>query len=243
MTAQEAHKEQWNKLKDKPLSDKLKYIFTYYWPGILGAALAIILAVTWVTNILNQKEAVLSGYMLNSTSNTSYAGDFVQEFMDFRGINGETHSVNLTSDIMLSVSEYSDSSLAVMESVTVRIVTGELDFVIADLNTYPILSAYFADPKTLLTAEQQEKWKDNFVYVEKASLDKLKSDDVDTIEIPEYHLSTEDLTDPVAMGIRIPATSPLMDAYFFPEGEVIFGITQSVQNIENTLAFLEYIME
>ena len=242
MTAQEARREQWNKLKDKPLSDKLKYIFTYYWPGILGAAFAIIFAVSWVANILLQKEVALSGWMLNSTTNSNYAGDFAQEFMDFRRINSETHSVSLTSDIILSVSEYSDSSLAIMESITVRITTGELDFVIADFDTYPILSAYFADLNTLLTAEQQEKWKDNFVYVEKAALDKLKSDELDTIELPKYHLSAEGLNDPIAMGIRIPSTSPLLDAYFFPKGDVIFGIAQNVQNLENTLAFLEYIM-
>ena len=82
MTAREAHQAQWKALQDKPLSDKLKYIVTYYWPAILGVICVIAIAVSWIGSALSQKGAFLSGYMINGTNNPSYTGNLKQEFMD-----------------------------------------------------------------------------------------------------------------------------------------------------------------
>lgn len=243
MTAREAHKEQWNKLKDKPLKDKLKYIFTYYWAAILGVVCVIAFAVSWISSVLSQKDAALSGYLLNGMTNSSYSIDLTQEFMELQQIDSDVYEFWLHANTSYSSTEMSDTSIAVLESIVVQIAAGELDFIVTDLETYPVLSAYFTDLRTVMTAEQLEKWEDNLVYVEKDALEQLTSGETEIVVLPEYHLSDEGLSDPVPLGIRLPDSCRLFDAYAFPKGEVILGITHNAKNLVNTLAFLEYIFE
>lgn len=243
MTASEAKKAQWEALKDKPLSDKLKYIFTYYWPAILGCVCAIALAVTWVSTALSQNETALSGYLLNGFTRESYSGDLKQNFLEHQQIDSNTYSFHLTADVPYSPEEISENSIGVLESIVVQIFAGELDFIVADLNSYPDLTAYFADLRTVMSANQQEKWSEYFVYVERAEWEKMASDSLDSIVQPIYHLSAESLQDPVPLGIRLPTSSLLFDAYQFADKDVIFGITHTAVNVENALAFLEYITQ
>jgi hypothetical protein len=50
------------------------------------------------------------------------------------------------------------------------------------------------------------------------------------------------MTKPFPIGIRLPESSHLFDAYDFPKGDVIFGFFANGKNTENTIAFLEFIM-
>ena len=244
MTAREAHKEQWNKLKDKPLKDKLKYIFTYYWAAILGVVCVIAFAVSWISGVLSQKDAALSGYLLNGMTNSSYSIDLTQEFMELQQIDSDVYEFKLQANTSYSSTEMSDTSMAVLESIVVRIAAGELDFIVADLETYPTLSAYYTDLRTVLDEVQLEKYSAYFVYVEKQALDTLTDEEVDEqLVLPEYHSDKTDLLDPVPLGIRIPESSRLLDAYAFPPDNVIFGITHNAKNLVNTRAFLEYIFQ
>ena len=161
--------------------------------------------------------------------------------MAHQQIDSDIYDFRLTTDTAYSHSELSDTSIAVLESIVVQAATGELDFIVADLETYPTLSAYFTDLGTVLTQEQLEKWGDNLVYVEKEALERLTSDNFEEFEIPQYYLTDEGLTNPVPLGIRLPDSCRLLDAYIFPQGNVIFGIAYNAKNTENALAFLEYI--
>ena len=242
MTAREAHQAQWQALKDKPLSNKLKYIFTYYWPGILGVICVIAFAVSWIGGILTQKDTALAGYLINGTVNPSYSGNLRADFMAHQQLDSNQYEFNLTSDVEYNPNGGTDAALYVLESIVVQAATGELDFIVTNLDTYPVFSAYYKDLKAVLSAQQLEKWQNSLVYVEKEALDYLISDEFDEFEIPKYYLSTEGLKNPIAVGVRLPSSSSLFDAYAFPPGDVIFGIVHNAKNIENTLAFLEYVM-
>ena len=239
MTAKEAHQAQWQKLKDEPLQAKLKYIFTYYWAVILGVAFAIFFVVSWLVFSLMQKEPVLAGYLLNSTTQNFYQGSIVEEFLQEQEINSDEYTFDLVSD-----SYYLDSETYVFESIVTRMGARDLDFIVTDLYTYPMFTAHLTDLETILTAEQLEKYRPYFVYVEQSALDRLAAGDVgDGIKLPEYYLESTDLKDPVAMGIRIPDSSRLLDAYSFPMENVIFGIPVSCQRLSMTLEFLDFILQ
>ena len=45
-------KEQRKKLKDLSFSDKIKYIWSYYWIPIVGVVLAVIFAVSLISSIV-----------------------------------------------------------------------------------------------------------------------------------------------------------------------------------------------
>ncbi|MBE6940808.1 MAG: hypothetical protein E7455_00765 [Ruminococcaceae bacterium] len=239
MTAKEAHQAQWQKLKDEPLQAKLKYIFTYYWAAIFGIVFAIIFVVSWLVFALTQKEAVLAGYLLNSTTQSSYQGSIAEEFLQDQEIDTDKYTFDLTSD-----SYYLDAETYVLENIITRMGAQDLDFIVTDIYTYTMFTAHLADLETILTAEQLEKYRPYFVYVEQSALDELTNSDAAVgIKLPEYYLESTDLEDPVAMGIRIPDSSRLLDAYSFPMENVIFGIPVSCQRLSMTLEFLDFILQ
>lgn len=242
MTAQEARKEQWNKLKDQPLSAKLKYIFTYYWAAIVGCVCVVIFLTSWIGGVISKKDTAIAGYLLNGYADSAYTGNMRQEFLDHLQLDPKKSEFILTSDIYYSPDEMSDTGVHVLESVAVQATTGNLDFLVSDLKSYRIFSAYLADIRTVLTAEQLEKWDSLFVYVEKAALEELTSGEMEIVQLPEYFLSTENMKDPLPIGIRLPESCKLFDAYTFPTGDIVFGFMRNMQNRENTVAFLEYIM-
>lgn len=241
MTATEARKQQWLSLKDKPLSAKLKYIFTYYWPAIVGIMCVLVFLVSWITSALSQKELILSGYVLNSVTKEN-SPSLSQEFMDLQGFDSDRQQFKLTTDLSYSVNEVGDTSITVLESIIVQIAAKQVDFLISDAESYKMFSAYHSDLRTVLTAEQLEKWDDYFIYVEYDALDKLKNDVMNKIQLPEYFVSNEGLSDPVPVGIRLPEDCRLFDSYNMPTGDIYFSIMHNASNIPNTLAFLEFIL-
>lgn len=239
MTAKEARQAQWKKLQDQPLQAKLKYIFTYYWAAIFGVAFAIFFVVSWLVFALTQKEAVLSGYLLNGKTEKSYPGSIVEEFLQEQKIDSDKYLFDLISD-----SYYLDTETYVFENIVTRMGARDLDFIVTDLYTYSMFTAHLADLETILIEEQLEKYRPYFVYVEQSALDTLVAGDVgDGIKLPEYYLDSTDLEDPVAMGIRIPDSSRLLDAYSFIGDDVIFGIPVSCQRLSMTLEFLDFILQ
>lgn len=243
MTTREAQKAQWDALKGKPITHKLKYIFTYYWAVILGVVFVIYFAGSWIGNALSQKEVALCGYLLNGATNQSYAGDFQQEFLEHQQIDTNQYTFKLTANTAYSSNELSDTSIAVMESIMIQVYAGELDFLVIDSATYPTFTAYITDLRTVLPQEYLDKWSDSFLYVEKEALEKFSDDSVETVQLPEYYRSAEGLTDPIPMGIQLPTDSHLLEAYNFPKKDAVLGVAPSYSHLDNLLAFLDFITE
>ena len=58
-------KEQRKKLKDLSFSDKIKYIWSYYWIPIVGVILAVIFAVSLISSIVKNLLLIsISGFRL-----------------------------------------------------------------------------------------------------------------------------------------------------------------------------------
>lgn len=244
MTASEARRYQWQQLKGQPLSAKLKHIFTFYWPVIIACVCVIGIAVSWIGNILGQKELVLCGFFPNSALSESYQGDFGEEFLAHLNLDPEKNEFRITSNISYSKDDRSESSIYVMESMVTQVAAGELDFFVVDEESYPAFSSYYADLRTVLSAEQLDRWSANLIYAEQADLQKWSSGDLgQELVYPKYSATTDGMTDPIPMGIRLPETCRLRQAYLFPQGDVIFSVCASAQHQDNVLAFLEYILE
>ena len=200
-------------------------------------------SISWITNALQQKELALSGYLINSITVQDYEGDFQQNFLELLELNPDKYSFKLTSDVSYSTTDRTETSMYVLESIVVQCESGEMDFIVADWNTFPCFTAYYGSLKEILPAEKLEQWQAHLVYAERKALQDFTSGDLDQeIVYPEYSFSDEGMTDPVPIGIRLPEANPLLQAYSFPAGDVILGITVNSQHTENTLAFLEYIL-
>ncbi len=240
MTILEAHKEQWNNLKDRPLREKLQHIVTYYWAPILACLCVIALLTSWIVQAVTQKEAVLSGYLLNAATKSTAEGDLEQAFLEQLQIDTQKY----TADLMADVYYQADSeSYYVLQAVTVRAMAGMLDFIVTDADTYQVLTAYYGDLRQILTADQLEAYQPWFVYVEQAELDALTDHSVDSVALPQYYSSSASLQDPVPIGIQLPETCLLWQFYDFLGEDVIFGFIGYSENQSNALEFLDYILQ
>ena len=237
MTAAEARKQRWESLKDKPLREKLKYIFTYYWPGILGGVCVLVFLVSWIGGILLEKETYLYGQMINAIEISDYQGDLAGDFMAHQQIDTSDYEFHMQPFSLNGTTGTVDYQA--LEIFAAQIAAGQVDFLVAGKTTYSDLTIYFQDLRAVLSAEQLEKYQDKLMYVEQAALDLLNSDE-EYPPKPEYFTSTEGMTGPVPIAIRLPGDCKIMEAYGFPVGDVLFGIPHNASHAENAFAFLDY---
>ena len=231
MTAAEARKKQWESLKDQPLRAKLKYIFTYYWAAILLGVGVIIFVATWIPGFF-QPDLALGGYMFDASVIESYGGNIPNDFLSVQQLNPKDYEFRLS--LISSTDSDAQTDFAIKNGA------GHADFVVAEQKTYANKAGCIQDLRQVLTPEQLEKWKSRIVYIEKNDWDAMQ-EGIEKI-VPELFMSTERMTNPVPFAIRLPKECKLLQAYKFPEGEILFGISQNSRNITNAVAFLEYIL-
>lgn len=81
-------KEQRKKLKDLSFSDKIKYIWSYYWIPIVGVVLAVIFAVSLISSIVKNNYdtvcfvAVLDGKMTGYENDTDILTTDLQTILE-----------------------------------------------------------------------------------------------------------------------------------------------------------------
>lgn len=232
MTAAEARKKQWESLKGQPLSARLKYIFTYYWPGILIGVGVLALFVSWIYGIVTAKDLALSGYLIDTVAVQDYSGNLKDDFMSQHQIDDREYEFRLSTT--------SSNTYESWEAYRLHVAAGEVDFIVGEQSVFQYETVFLQDLRQVLTSEQLEMWKDMIVYVEKDARDALHNEDFP--EVPKYYTSTDGMTDPVPIALRLPDTCKLRQAYLFPEGDVLFGITMQSSNPDNAVAFFSYIL-
>lgn len=243
MTIFEAQKAQWKTMKDKPLKDKLQYIATYY-----GVAIVIVLCVVgvvagWITHAVTQKESALSGYLLNGAAEEKAGEVLEQEFLQHLRLDSGDYTVRLVSDVYFYQDQSDVEAYYVLESMVAQIASGMLDFVATDAKTFPMMSAYYADLRTVLTEEQLETYGGLLVYVEKAELEALTEGTSEVVELPTYYRDPAVLADPVPLGLALPEECRLLEAYRYSGNEVFFGLIVNSEHQDQAVAFLEFVLE
>ena len=82
----------WKTIMEQPKEERFSYFWEYYkWPAIIAVVLVIATIQTTIS-IVNRKETVFTGYVLNSTS-TPKDEEFLQGFFDYAGLDRDRKSV------------------------------------------------------------------------------------------------------------------------------------------------------
>lgn len=242
MTAREAAREEWRKLKDKPLKDKLVHIGTYYWPHILVGGFLLVLAVSTIVTVVTKKDPALQGYFLSTTQREDAAVDLSQAFSEYAGIDTEKYDVTLTPS-SFAVSGSTDMGIADSQIIMSQTAAGALDILCCDVGTVLdyAYSEYFRDLREVLTPAQLEAWEDNLLYIDQTVLDTIN----EGMEL-EYTLpdpaAPEQMENPVPVALCIPESSGLWDSFTFLSQSPAIGIIINSQHPETAVQFLEYIL-
>ena len=246
MTSKEAARKHWLELKDKPFKDKVEHIVTYYGIVILIILSVLIFAVSYTVHLLTLKDSALNITCIGATVTQKRVDAFVEDFASTAGIDTQEYEVDLSTNLSSYQQGNYGNAYDTAEIMMAMVASKKVDAILSDTTTFiPYMyQGLFADVSKTLTAEQVERYKDLFLYADQAIADELRDMTV-VEELPEFPDPTkpENMKQPVPIAIRIPENTDFYKA-FFPnlEGYAACGIAVNAVNVENTLAFLDYIM-
>lgn len=243
MTAREAAREEWKKLKHRPLKDKLTHIGTYYWPHILVVGFLLVLAVSLVTTVAGAKEPALQGYLLSTSQKTEDAPDLPQAFAQFASIDTGEYDVTLTAS-SYAVSGSADMSMADSQIIASQTAAEALDVLCGDVSillNYAYRD-YFFDLREILTPEQLEKWAPYLLYIDQKVLDAISEKPETEYALPDP-TAPEQMEIPIPVALAIPESSVLWDSYTFLGDSPAIGVVVNSRQAENAVRFLEYILQ
>lgn len=232
-------------IKSAPLKKKLSYFWDYYkWHTLFTIAAVAILS-GYIYHVATAKSSVLNGVLLNSFTENDVVTSMVDDFAKSQNIDLSKY------DIVLNTSLSYGSSFTSIESRQVIIAqtsAGMIDFFTGDLSSMQDLAYAFSltDLREILTEDQLKTYEPYFLYIDQSVLDAIEAasdnpeEPVD-ISYPDCH-DPQSMEDPIPILIDMNKCEPLNDAYKDLSYELAFGISASVTNVEETLAFLDYLM-
>ncbi len=241
MTQREAAIQQLKALKGKPLKYKVKHIFTYYKLPIIALVLAVFIAVSCVSQLASAKSTVLHVYCLDASVVQEEEGSFLLELSRAVGVDQNKEKIEVTAKLDLQDELYEGEALAA------QIIGGMIDVLAFDeeLSLQWLYQDVFADLSEVLTAEQQEMYKDYFLYVDAAVMDKTDSlgELQGTLVFPNP-TKPEEMERPIPVAIRLADNAEFANIFFLDrKGTVVIGIVANAPNPENAVLFLDYVTQ
>lgn len=247
MTSSEAARKHWKELKGKPFKQKVEHIVTYYGVVLLMLLAVVIFAVSYTVHLLTLKDTALNITCLGSALSQTKADEYAAGFAQHVGIDTEKYEVDVATNLSSYAQSGSDGAYEAAEVMIAMAVAQKVDAVVSDRTTLiPYMyQRLFADLSEVLSAEQQERYKDCFLYADQTLVEQLR--DMTVIdEVPEFPDPTKpELMDkPIPIALCIPQDTEFHQK-FFPtlKEDAVYGIIINSVNLDYTLAFLDYIME
>jgi len=245
MTAKESARREWEKLKDRPLREKLNHLKTYYW-GYFAAVLAILVGIGILTyRHLTAKELALQGFFLHALQNEVIAGEYEEGFAEFAGIDLDVYSFHMEANSDSVVGE-PEASYTDGQVFTVRLAGGTLDLFGGDLTTIMTYAygGYFEDLSRKVSPEQLAAWEPYLLYMDRSLYEEIaQNEDIDAVYALPEPTEPETMKEPVPFALSIPTDSPVWEAYGFYCEELVIGLAINVPHLDNAVAFLNYALQ
>ena len=152
------------KMKERPLKDKIAYVWEYYKIPILIVLAILIGATSFIHSQITKKHEALYGGILNTFQNdTGLEGDLLAHMQ----LDPEKYMITLNKSLQYSAKLDENVYEKYMVLVTM-LTTNTLDFVTADQTALTSLAynSSFADLREVLTKEQADALEPYFMYVD-----------------------------------------------------------------------------
>ena len=169
-------KEQRKKLKDLSFSDKIKYIWSYYWIPIVGVVLAVIFAVSLISSIVKNNYdtvcfvAVLDGKMTGYENDTDI---LTTGLTDYLGIDGKKEQVDLSYTFSLQEKEMDQEAYVSANKLYTYASTSSLDGYLSEKEYIDYFctdkNIFFWDLRDLFSTEELETLSDYIIYYTNSS--------------------------------------------------------------------------
>ncbi len=241
MTQREAAIQQLKALKDKPLKDKLKHIYTYYKIPIIAIVLVVLIAVSLVSQRASAKRAVLHVYCLDALVAQEKEEAFLLDISQAVGLDQEKEQIEITAK------QNPQDELYEGEALAAQIMGGMIDVLALpeDISLQWLYQDVFADLSEMLTAEQLRAYEGMLLYVDGVVLEQMDhlSQQQSPLQFPDP-TKPEEMERPVPVAVRMAADSEFANIFFADRKDaVVIGIVANAPNPENAVFFIDYVAE
>lgn len=264
---QEIREQQKQALSSMSLQKKLAYFWDYYKIHTIVVILVIVFAVSFIRQYLANKPYAFYAVLLNAASTAENSDTSViwgTEFAEFAGIDSEAYQICFDTSLSMSAGGNSQYEAANRQKVAALMQAGSIHAIVADTETFEGYARVesFCDLSAVFTEEELAPYADLLYYTDTAAIDEEGASTLEELEAAQqaYYAKTIDHSDPsamknpVAVGIRIPASeNKLADAGYYRylqeedrtfqgyPSETVIGIPFSAEHPELTLQFLSYL--
>lgn len=249
MPVMDEFREEREAIKKGSFKQKWQYFWDYYkWHVIVGG-FALVIAVIFIKDVLDNKDFAFHGFFINCLENHENSVLLLDEFSQLAELDTENYTVSIDSSESIIKNSYDEITSSSYQRLTVSIIAEEVDFVAMDEDTfgaYATTATYF-DMRDILSAEQMAMFEPYFYYIDMADVRKIEESrqysTKDVYQGKEFdHTTPEGMEDPVPIAIYIHSSEKLNAAYNFFGLPVALGIPVNTQHLDVTLKFLEYLL-
>lgn len=240
-------KQGFQEIRQLPKEERWSYFWDYYKWHTVVTLLVIVLLVQGILGMVNQKDTVFSGFVLNAKIGVEDEA-FLEGFYDLTGIDSKTQQAAFYTDLILT-GENRKNDITTIQRIMASISIQDGDLIISTGNGFHVCayntSRIFCDLRDFLDAETLEKLSDRLYYIDGAvqdELDKPVGEFVDpyAIEYPDPR-KPETMKNPIPVGIDVSDRKELMDAYYLKDSTAYLGIMVNTPRPELCRQLIEYL--
>ena len=248
MPVMDEFKKEREALKNAPLKQKLSYFMDYYKWHVIASVAALVIVVSIVMEIVNQKDCVLYICLLN-TGEFNDTTEYMQSLAEYAGIDLNKESINFDTSLFIEQGQLDQNSVLSTQKFVTYLAAGELDTMITDLDSMADYAndEYFYDMREFLTPEQIENYEQYFYYVDMAVVQKKLEarSNLNQEFIPDYPdpRHPENMEQPVPVGLYLEGENALKSLFTFRSDEVIIGVFGNTKHGENVSRLIDFLMQ
>ena len=252
-------KKQRKSLKGRPFKEKFAYYKDYYLIITIAVIAVVAFVVYLISSIASNKDYCFYANIVNATNIDSTL--LSEGFAEYASLDTENYNCFIDSASYESLDGTSTSDIGLQTRFVGLIATGDLDVTVfnSELFYRKAINDIYLDLRDVLSDDELKAYedKDMIYYIDRAEITAAEeNDDVileentdsdmtleEQAEELKLHTDPSSMEDPIPIGIVL-SSSPLvteLDAY--PGLIPVFGIIANSSHIDNSLSFLNYILD
>lgn len=246
MPVMDEFKEQREALKSKGPKERLAYFWYYYKWYVIGGIAAVGFLVSFIIEVVNQKEDAFYGVFVNSYASEVNSEKYIQDFANIMNIDTNEYSVGIDSSLFIN-EDLGEASMTSSQKLMVYTAAGEIDVMASDATTFQpyAYNEMFADLRTILNEAQIKKYEPYFYYMDMAVVKEKQQamDEMNDSYVPEYPdpKNPAAMKEPVPVALYVNDNEGLKNAYSFTENEVVMGVIVNSGRLETAVGFIDYV--
>ena len=241
MTRKEAIKANWKAMKQRPFSERTKYIAANHWDMILLLLAALILICSLLYGFFCKKESALTGLLVNFNAVESTEA-VSNKFCEYADLDSGLRPLEIIDNLRFS-GEMDADSIYTMQFLTTYLSAGDLDFVISDEASFCyfayLYEGVFSDIRSFLSEDEFQKLSGRILYIDEAQLTEREPSN----ELSDYAdpLCPEAMEMPIPVGIALDDNNTLFNSNA-SDNSAFLGIPANAENSEMLMIWIDYLL-